>query len=228
MIPVRIPIRVYRDLPGDLAWVITEKHINGRNRLVVYLASDIEPDSPLEQHFVRQATRAWRQRHHGALVIPPVIAGSGWLARKLAQPRAAAVAGASVVAAGVALAAAVTLTEAPKPASHRPPVAVAPPSRQPTRPPRVTPTRPTAPPKTPGKTRPKQPDPDEVDAGPVSVDLPTAPRVRVPKVPPVRVRPPVTAPKVPALPVTPTPPPVAASRCRLVELQVGKLVRVCL
>jgi hypothetical protein len=59
------------------------------------------------------------------------------------------------------------------------------------------------------------------------VHVPTVPHGR-PHVPVVRVpRPPVVVPRVPRDPV-PVPPVVVPAQCRLVELEVGRLVRICI
>lgn len=216
MIP--IPIRIRTDMPEDLAWIITKK----RGRLVVYLARNIPAE--LEQEYVRQAVKAWCRRHGWILGLPPVLAaggaGLGWLIRQFRRPALAAGTAVTTVA-GVALAA-VTLTDPPHhPAPHRPPAAAAPPSkpapRTPSHRPRATPPH-TTKPDLPAATERPEPAASSSSRG-VAVD--EVGRVRVP---PVRVRPPVT---VPTPPVVPTVRPTRQG-CRLAQVEVGKLVRVCL
>lgn len=214
-----IPKRIHRDLPDDWRWIITDHP----RQLTVYLAADVPPDGPLEQHFVRQATRAWRRRHYpGPLVILPIAAsGAAWAARKVRQPLTATgvVAGTAMVALG-----AVTLTD-PNGHHHRPPTAEAP-RMQPSTPRRdTTPHKPAKPPHPkPDRARPRPSPPRPAagaSAGSVRVDPPRLPVDLPVDVPPVKVTPP--QPKPPA-----ALPPPTASTCRLVEIHVGKLVRICL
>jgi hypothetical protein len=217
-----IPVRRRAALPAGHWWIAHRDH----GHLTVTVSSLVPPGSHLEHELVREAVRAWRhQQRKGLILAPAPIAGGaglGWLVRQFRRPTVAA--GTAVAAGGIAFAAAVTLTEPPKPA-HRPPVVAAPPSSpRVSAPPHVAPSHPSVP-HAPGKTRSRRP----AAATPVSVGLPRAP-VPLPKVPPVRVRPPVLRPPVPTVSVPPVPlrPPVKAAQCRLVEIKVGKLARVCL
>jgi hypothetical protein len=227
-----IPKRIHRDLPGDSQWIITERWIPEENRVrpVVYLANDIRPDSPLEQHFVRQAIRAWRKRHYPGplIVIPVTAAGGAWAARKLRQPVAAT--GVVVGAAMVAAAAVAALSGPDIQPQHHGPLAIAPPvdptARLPERIPR--PYKP-APQQSTGPDRPGSSTPRPAPSGPrprAGGDVLAAgsggssgPGKPEPGKPPV--------PQPPSAP-PPEPPPPAAAGCRLVEVNVGHLVRICL
>lgn len=207
-----IPERVHRDLPGDLAWIITEKHVEGHRRLVVYLAADVRPDSPLEQHFVRQATRAWRN-HRRRVLFPGLIAAPGaWAGR---HPKLTGGIGTGAAVGCLALGAAITLTGPDQ--HHRPSVAVAPPAAPTTRPPHHTPT-----PDRPGHPSPSPTGPAASASPPVKGEggSPSTPPTPPPDTQPATVEP--TGP-----PVIADPPPPGQS-CRLVKLHVGRLVRVCL
>lgn len=221
-----IPIRIRADLPADINWTITQRRINGRMRIVVYLPRDVPPDSPLEQLFVRQATRAWRRKHGRLLALPPLLAG-GWLTQRLLRREIAIGAAATVAATGIVFAA-TQLND--HQATHRPPAAVAP-HRSGTWAPSIRP----APGGPPAKPRPATPTPDTSTDTPDtgqegrSDTVPAAVRtVRralpgpVRRIVPPRVRPstPVAVPP----PVTSVPSP----RCRLVRVEVGRLLRVCL
>jgi hypothetical protein len=230
-----IPKRIHRDLPGDAAWIIGER---GR-QLTVYLANDVPKDSPLEQHFVRQATRAWRRRHYpGPLVILPIAAGGiTWALRSLRRPTVAA-GTAAVAGAGIALAA-VTVTG---PDGHPSPPAVmgAPPTHSPTAPPRT---------KAPVPSQPPTASPPAASPSPPVVTPAPRPRKAHPttgrgnssgkpgRTPPGRGRTPPghggpTPGKPPSGPPPDTPPgdggSTIESTCRLVEIHVGHLVRICL
>jgi hypothetical protein len=221
---VRIPLRVHCDqpLPGNAPWLITEHG----NHLIVFLAPDVPEDSPLEQHFVRQAVRTWRHMHPGGLLLipPTLVAGADVLARLIRQIRRPAIAtGTAVAVAGVALAA-VTLMDQPQPAPHRSTTAAPPPARpaNPT-PGDAAPRKPKPAPEHSKAPRPRKPvaaadastSSVRVDPSRLPVHLPVSvPRVRV--TPPPVLRSPVTAGSVPG------------SRCHLVKVHVGKLVRICL
>lgn len=220
-----IPARRRAVLPPGHWWVAHRRH----GRLIVTLSAAVPIDSDLEHKLVCDAVRAWKQhQRRGLMLLPAPIAGGGglgWLLNQLRRPAVAA--GIAVAAAGIAVAA-VTVVETPGHAPHRPPAAAGPPaaprgSQPPRTAPKPTPSRPSVPKQAP-KSRPDRPDPGVGVAEPVAARV-TAPRVRV-RVPPVRV-------KVPPVHVTPPPvktppPPVTAASCRLVRVDVGQLVRVCL
>ena len=217
-----IPIRRRAVLqPG--CWYIASKH---HGWLVVTLSAAVPHDSELEHQLVRDARAAWKQQERRGLTLAPVPvagAGLGWLLHQARRPVFAA--GTAVAAAGVMLAA-VTIMEVP----GHPPAAAAPPAS-----PRAGQTPPTIPgPLPPSGPRrqtpetPARPAPGTVAAasvrvkpsGKVKVRLPVGrvgARLPVSGVPPVHVTPPPAA----------QPPPVVAAGCRLVRLQVGRLVRVC-
>lgn len=220
-----IPQRRRIDLPDHVRWIITDRS----GQLVVYLASNVPPDSPLEQVYVRQAVRAWQRRQTRPPAIVPIAVAGGWFAQHLLRREVAAGAVAVAAAGGVAFGA-MTLTD-PAP-HHRPPAAEAPhtpwvPHRPGARPPAAGPSKPARPP------MPHQPvaSPQVPQSSPgLSGDLALVPitartvrqlpgTVRRPQLPTtVRPLPPVAVPPVASPP----------QRCRLVRVDVGRLVRVCL
>lgn len=226
-----IPKRIHRDLPGDAQWIIGEK----RRQLTVYLAAGVPEDSSLEQHFVRQATRAWRRRNYpGPLVIIPIAAaGVAWAARKMAHPLAAT----GVVAGGAMVAlAAVTLTG---PDEHHPPTVIgAPPAHSPSAPPHPKAPAPSQPP---GTSPPPSPSPPTVTPGKPKKPHPTTGRGnssgKPGRTPPGHGAtppghggtPPGKPPSGPPPDDPPEEPPLTdASNCGLAEIQIGHLVRICL
>lgn len=221
-----IPVRRRAPLPAGHWWIAHHDH----GHLIVTVSALVPPGSDLEQDLVREAVRAWQHNKRKGLVLLPAPitggAGLGWLVRQIRKPAVAT--GTAVATVGVALA--VTLTELPHQAPYRPPVAAAPPVMPEVPGPGhdTTPRRPVAAPQHPG---PVSPQPSQAHAvAAVSTSRVHVDPARLPARLPVRV-PPVhwTPPKVPGPPVkVPPPPPVKVTDCRLVELHVGKLVRVCL
>lgn len=219
-----IPRREHRELPDDLAWIITRKH----GRLTVYLADDIPANSHLEQEYVRQAVRAWWHNHPLPAVLPPIIAGGGWLASRLLRREVAAGTAAAAIAAGGIVYAATQLDDHPT-APHHPPTASAP------RTPGVRP--PVTVPSGPGRPRPAAPKPSPQAGKPdvgldadVSVVPETVGTVRRVLPDPVRRVVPTVRSVTPTRPVTVSPRPVVSPRgsCRLVRVRAGGLLRVCL
>jgi hypothetical protein len=226
-----IPERRRGPLPAGHRWLIFEE----RGRLIVVL-SEALPRS-LEHETTKMALRAWRRHHRPGLVAIPVgiAAGLGWLVQQTRQARQT-VAGATA-AVTVAAVAGYALTGWTHDPHTRPPVAVAPtpspswPQPQPGRPGRPSHAVPRAPVSAPvvAPVALTVPAPPTAVPRVAPVVVPTPGGVQRP-VPPVRiVRPPVVVPPLPPkpVPVPPAPPIVAPAQCHL-QLQLGKLVRVCI
>lgn len=237
-----IPKRIHCDLPDDLRWIISDYP----RQLTVYLANDVPEDSPLEQHFVRQATRAWRHRHYpGPLVILPIAAtGVAWTLRKLRHPLAAT----GVVAGGAMVALAAVTSTGPDGHPRAPTVIGAPPTHSPAAPPRTGSPAPSRPPGT--SPPPPSPSPSPPAVTPTPTPQPGAPGTpgkthpttgrgnsggKPGRTPPGHgATPPGHGGTPPGKPSPPPgrppagPPSAEASACQLMEIQVGHLVRICI
>jgi hypothetical protein len=222
-----IPDRRRAALPAGHWWIVDEH----QGHLTVTLSAAVPCDSALEHELVQAATRAWRRHNRPGLIllpIPAVGAGVAWAARKARQPVAAT--GVVVGAAMVAAAAVVALSGPDTRPPQHGPLAVAPPvdptARLPERIPK--PYKP-APQQSTGPDRPGSSAPRPAPSGPRPragggvlaagdgrSSGPGKPRSGKPPVP----EPPSAPP--------PKPPPPTAAGCRLVEVNVGHLVRICL
>jgi hypothetical protein len=213
----RVPVRRRAQLPPGHWWLAFAESSRPGARLVIVISDRVSAGSRLERRLTRQAMRAWYLRRARGLLAPPIaaIGGISWLARYAHRPSVAG--GMAVTMTGTAAVLAIALSPAATP-DRRVPVA---PPRQ--APPGSSPAQPRHPaPSAPDRgAGPLVPVPVSTRALPVRLRHTLHRRITLPS--PVTVPPVVTDPPVRVPPVIQP----ATSSCRVVLLQAGRLVRIC-